>query len=63
MENNSALCDDITEFCVDSTKPTAFFSLNIFSVIFNTVNLVFLTKLDQSRKKFVILDRGEHRYM
>jgi len=50
MENNSVLCDDVTDFCVDSVKYRVFFSLNIFSVIFNTFNLVALKKLDKSKR-------------
>jgi len=50
MENNSILCDDITDFCVDSFKYGVFFSFNIFSVLFNIFNLVALKKLDKSKR-------------
>jgi len=52
MENISVLCDDITDFCVDCTKAAVLTSLNMFSVLFSTLNLVFLKKLDKSRTTF-----------
>lgn len=50
MENSSVICGDITDICVESFKPTAFFSLNVFSVIFNILNLASLKKLDLSKR-------------
>jgi len=50
MENKSVLCDDITDFCVHSTESAVLSYLNMFSVIFNALNLIVLKKLDKTKR-------------
>jgi len=50
MENNSFLCDDVTEICADSTIPTASMVLNVFGVVCNILNLIVLKSLDKSKR-------------
>jgi len=50
MKNDSILCVGITDICMDFTTYGVFFSINIFSLILNVINLFFLKKLDKSKR-------------
>ncbi|KAF6034342.1 hypothetical protein EB796_007357 [Bugula neritina] len=50
MENNSFLCEDVTELCADSTTPAVLIVVNLCGVVCNILNLIVLKTLDKSKR-------------
>ncbi|KAF6034014.1 hypothetical protein EB796_007676 [Bugula neritina] len=61
MENNSFLCENVAEFCADSTTSTVSMALNLFGVVCNMLHLIALKSLDKSKRNgyfWVIVNIG-----